>query len=65
MTNYDQPITTATGVRTCANPTCAAPIGTEFVLQCSTRHVRWFCSDLCLVESGRHHLVEISRAVTP
>jgi len=39
--------------------------GTEFVRQCSTRHVRWFCSVECLIASYDHHLAELWRRADP
>ncbi len=46
--------------RTCANVLCGKDVqGREFVLQVSTKHVRWFCSVPCVVEGQKAHYDEI------
>jgi hypothetical protein len=43
--------------RRCANAECRRPLNgsPEFVLQVTTKHVRWFCKDYCLIEGRQRH----------
>lgn len=48
---FNCPVSETIGIRTCANPLCGRPVETEWVLQVTTRHQRWFCSTECLIAS--------------
>lgn len=53
--------------RTCANALCGKPLNgsIEFVLQVSTKHVRWFCNVDCVVQGRDEHLDKIARRDWP
>ena len=44
---------------------CNGAIRGEFVLQIATRHVRWFCSMLCAVDSYESHIRAIEDSPDP
>ena len=51
------------GRRYCVNPKCRAIIGSEFVLQVTTVHHRWFCSIECAKESQQAHYDKLADEV--
>lgn len=54
-------------VRVCASKHCRKPINgrAEFIMQVSTKHVRWFCDVYCVLEGFKTHSERVRYSEPP